>query len=780
MALPQPGMTPQLQRSMPIPANLSHMNETDAQALVQLAEQERLKKEREARIISWVDAEVHKCRNARAAFERQWYLNISFYSGKQYNSPVEVPGQGFRLTVPKAPPWRVRSITNLIRGAVLKECSKLTSSKPIPTVVPATNEDEDQTAAIVSEAILKSHFANAKFEEIYRQWVWWGTVCGVSFIKSYYDPSELDYDSMQLPAPLTMPDGSPLPEEIVAQIPGLKEKLETPEPAKGKICFERITPFHLFVPDMLCENIQNQPYIIHQMTRTPEWIKSKFGFKPTCDSRAANSIIDAAVVIAKGGQDSYDSVIVTEVWIKPGSHSDFPEGGLITIINNKAVQMFEHWPTPFAEYPFYKFNGMPTGGFYTESRVTDMIPIQKEYNRTRSQMMEIKNVMGKPKIMYPKGSINPRQISTEPGQSIPYQAGYAPPVVLPGAEVPNSMWSEVEQIRSEFNDISAQHDISNGSAPTGVSSGTAIAYLQEQDDTILSYQVAGIEYACELLGTHYLKYVTKYWDNDRIIKVTGRNNSFESIHWKKSAAEGNTDVRVQTGSALPTSKAAKQALITEMMQNGFLDPAVGLEILDMGAFEKAMEDILVDKKQATRENLKMQDAPDKILELLMSPPPGPNGENGFTHPESGLQLDHMGQPFQPQAPIPVNSWDNHDAHITLHNNFRKTQEFEQLSETKKRAFELHVQTHQMSIMSAQVNSQGLMLQPGQAPPPPEQGMPPEGPPDGGPGGPPSNSKMPGKQGEPPANGGPPDKGPPQKGQSGPPPSSQQGPPPGPR
>src|SRR5690606_4337493 len=101
--------------------------------------------------------------------------------------------------------------------------------------------------------------------------------------------------------------------------------------------------------------------------------------------------------------------------------------------------------------------------------------------------------------------------------------------------------NEVVQLRNEFDDLSGQHEISNGSTPTGVTSGTAISFLQEQDESGLTYQVRGIEYAVKMIGTHFLKFVTTYWSDERVIRIAGRNQTYESIHWKKSAAKGNTD-----------------------------------------------------------------------------------------------------------------------------------------------------------------------------------------------------------------------------------------------
>lgn len=722
----------------PATPSLSTLSDSDnpeqAAQLLALALQKADEEKKKQAWASWANAEYTKCRNARSPFERQWYLNLAFCAGKQYVSPLEIASQGFRLTTPKAPPWRVRLVINKIRTAVRTECSKLTTSKPIPTVMPATNETEDYSAAAVGEQILKSKFANAEYEGIYRSWIWWGVVCGTSFIKQYWDPYAQDFEAKAAPKWPTFPTGEAVPEEILKEVdPTWDYNSLEPQPAVGKIKIERVTPFHIYVPDLLSENLEDQPYLIHVMTKAPLWVESRYGFKPACDARAANTVLDAATIITKGTEDHLDSVLVKEVWIKPHAHRDFPEGGVLTVINDRVVQHTPKWPYPFPEFPFYKYNGIPTGGFYSDSTIVDLIPIQKEYNRKRSSMIEIQNMMGKPKLVYPRGSINPRMISSEPGQSIPYTPGFEKPEVLPGTEVPVSFVNEVEQLQVEFDDISGQHEISRGGTPnSAISSGTAIAYLQEQDDAKLNYQVASIENAQELLGAHYLAFASNYWDNDRLIRVTGKDDAFEALHWKQGMLKGNTDVKIQTGSALPYSKAAKTALLTEFMQNGFIDPQSGMEMLEFGGMEKVIADALVDKRQAVRENLKMANIPEKMLQLLLEPAPGPNGEEPMEvqNPTTGqpVRLNGDGTPFQPQPPIPVNSWDNHEAHIMWHNHFRKTQEFELLPDLNKQAFEMHVQLHQLALQANIVNQQNQIIQANSAMPVMEEGeFPPEDP-----------------------------------------------------
>lgn len=687
-----------------------------AEALEAILEHELLEKarlqEKQRKWASWVNDQFVKCKNARQPFERQWYLNLAFVNGRHYVAPIEVPGQGFRLTSPRVPPWRVRLVVNKTRTAVRKECSKLSASRPIPTVIPATNEDEDFQAAQVAEELVQTQFGNADFERTYRSWIWWGVVCGTSFLKSYWSPNEPDPNYNEPQRPMMGLDGQPLSDPITG-----KPIMAPAKPLKGRIMTERITPFHIYVPDLLCEDLNKQPYIIHATTRSPLWVQRTFGFKPTCDVRASSTIMESAFIINKNGEEILDSVLVKEVWLKKDAHPDFPEGGLLTIINDRVVQWQDQWPWPFPEYPFYKYDGIPTGGFYSDSIVVDLIPLNKEYNRTKSQMIEIKNTMGKPKLLYAKGSINPRQISSEPGQGIPYVPGFPTPVVMQPAEVPATMGIELDRLAADFDDLSGQHEISRGQNPTQVTSGTAISFLQEQDDLTLTYQIASIEYAMELLGKHYLKYVSTYWDDARLIKVTGKDSNFEAKHWKGSDLRGNTDVKIQTGSALPTSKAARTAQITEMMQYGWLDPVTGLELMNMGGFNKALDQMLIDKKQAQRENMKMAALePEDVIPFTQPPEQPIDPETGqpvgywfdpMGNP-SPVPFDENGQPWQPRPPIPVNSWDAHDQHIQFHNQYRKTQEFELLPEEVKEAFELHVQMHQMSMMSPQQGALGMV------------------------------------------------------------------------
>lgn len=659
--------------------------------IAQLASRSK-NKDFENQVISWTKSAHLRCRTIRQQLERQWYLNLAFYAGKQNVQLVPVSnssgsGVGVRLYIPPAPYFRARPVINRIRPIIRTEMSRLTSQKPSATVVPATGEDQDLAAAQAAEQIWDSIYRQKKIASVYRQTILWTLCCGTGFMKAYWDANKK--------SPQFKPN------------PILGDKT----PPDGDFCYENITPFHLFVPEMMQEDIENQPYVIQIQTRSPDWVKMHYGLDAPPNVMEATDIMnDSFLNLVGAGNFKRDSVMCYEVWVKPGNVPFMPNGGMFSIIGDHLVQFVEGNPYIHQQYPFVKIPHIPSGRFYADSVVTDLISLQREYNRTRGQITENKNKMGHAQLMAAKGSIVASKITTEPGQVVEYELGFPPPQPLPMQNLPAYVLQEIDRILMDFEDISGQHQVSKGQVPSGVTAATAINFLQEQDESMLSTTFDGIEEAFEKIGYQTLCYVKQYWDLPRQVKVTGRDGVFNVISFSGADLRDNTDIRVEAGSALPTSKAAKQAFLMDMMTQGFIPPEKGLEMMEMGGVQRLYEEVKVDFAQASRENMRMaavtQDQISQYSETFVSPLGG-----GLIDPNTGQPLvDQMGQPTEPPLIVPVNSYDAHQAHIQVHNNYRKSQEFEQLPQETKSLFEQHVNQHMMAL--------GLI--PGQ--PAPQQGQ----------------------------------------------------------
>jgi hypothetical protein len=625
------------------------------------------------RVIEWTKSSHMRCRSIRQQIERQWYINLAFYTGKQNVAVIPVSSassaaSGVRLYIPPAPYYRARPVLNRIRPIVRNELAKLTAQKPTATIVPSTGEDADLAAAQAGEQIWESVYKGKKIPNIFRQAMLWALCTGNGFMKTYWDPDKLDKSG-----------------------------------AIGDFCYENVTPFHLFVPDMLSEDIEDQPYVIHIQTKSPEWVKMRYpGIKVQPNVMEASDILnDSFLQLVGAGDFRRNAVLCYEVWVKPGNVDFMPNGGMFTIIGDTVVQFIEGNPYLHQEYPFVKFGHLPTGRFYCDSVITDLIPVQREYNRTRGQIIESKNKMSHPQLLAAQGSVDASKITTEPGQVIYYKLGYPAPTPLPLQGLPAYVMQEVDRLLMDFEDISGQHQVSKGQVPSGVTAATAINFLQEQDESMLAVTFANIEEGFQKIGYQTLCYVKQYWDVPRLVKVVGRDGQFNVISFQGSSLRDNTDIRVEAGSALPTSKSAKQALLMDLMGQGFIPPEKGLELMDVGGVQRLYEELRVDSAQASRENMRMaavtQDQISEYMETFQGMDPM-TGQAILIDPTTGERLqDQMGNPTAPPLIVPVNSFDNHQAHIQLHNTYRKSQEYESLPPETKALFEEHVNQHMIAL-----------------------------------------------------------------------------------
>ncbi len=599
----------------------------------------------------------HKCQNERVKQERQWLLNLAFYYGNQHVQFRQAAGSSsFDLYTPKAPPWRTRIVINQTRKIIRKEISRLTAQKPNAFVIPSSTEDTDVFAAQAGEQIWDSLWRRVNFTKTLREAVFWQAVAGNGFIKTYWDPNKKDTDSDKI----------------------------------GDICIDNITPFHIFVPDLMITNTESQPYIIHAQVRNLSWVKQVFGIDATSASLES---VDSDMLTAMGisrGSSKKDQTTILEVWVKPNYLPELPDGGMFIIAANQVVQGFDSWPYEHGQYPFAKLDASPTGKFYTSSIVEDLIPLQRELNRSRSQLIEAKNRMSKPQLVAEKGSVDPKKMTTEPGQVIEYAVGHAPPQPLPLQNIPSYVTEEISRLYDDMADISGQHEVSHGSTPPGVTAATAISFLTEQDESLIAGNYSSLEESIEKVAYQSLVYVKMFWDETRLVKIVGTEGTFDVQTFKGSDLRGNSDIRVESGSSLPKSRAAKQAFIMDLMKMGFVPPEEGLELLEVGGLNRIYERIQIDKRQAQRENLKMRAVTDEDMLAFQKAWFAEQGAELQKDPESGLNLE-------PPLIVPVHTYDNHEVHVAIHNSYRKSQNFENAPDATKVLFEEHVKQHEEAM-----------------------------------------------------------------------------------
>ena len=283
------------------------------------------------------------------------------------------------------------------------------------------------------------------------------------------------------------------------------------------------------------------------------------------------------------------------------------------------------------------------------------------------------------------------------------------PTPVPIQPLPAYVLNEVKQLESDFEDLSGQHAVSRGESG-GVTAATAINYLQERDDAYLTSVFNSIEAAIEKTAKQSLSLFVQYVDEPRLIKIVGADGAFDAQMLSGSDIASGLDIRIESGSSLPTSKSARQALITDWMKMGFISPQDGLRILDMGMLKQYYNLLKIDENQAQRENLMMKKLTEQEVQQFQM-----EWEQGAAagDPDKIIpgEVDANGQPVGLAVPsiVPINAWDNHAMHVEVHNRFRKSQSFETLEPAARAEFQKHISMHEQ-VLQQQAMQQAMMGQ----------------------------------------------------------------------
>lgn len=572
------------------------------------------------------DSEIKKARMARMPYEQQWHMNMAFYMRRHW---VTWSSAGNRLVEPVQNPRKVRLTINKTRIAIRRELAKLNKEKIRGYIAAASSDDVDLAAARAGEKINDYLVYAVQMQRKMSLVDFYCLIYGTSFAKHYYDPFELG------------PEGPAYDEMNPAfdKIPGMPE-------------LEALSPFHILVPNIDAVDIEEQEWVAQESVMTKQQVWEEY----EVEVEEEGIIGDSGVAMEQKayGQlanQAKKGIAVYEIWIRP--NKEYPQGAVITKTKDKILRTLDSWPYAHGEYPFSRRKHIETGRFYGESTITDLIPVQVEYNKSRSQLIENKDRMARPQLLAPKGSIDVRKMNSNPGLVIEYRQGFNPPTPMPMAQLPDYVIEHMTMLSREMEDLTSQYEISQGRVPPGVEAATAISYLLENQDSVLQDSLRDKEMVWEKACKQFLSYVIQYWDAERMIRVAGRNNNFESFLLKGPDLRGNYDYRVEVGSATPVARSAKQAQIMELVKLGMIPVEKGLQHLEMGDTAKLFEQMQEDARQAERENLKMS--------------------NG--------------------VPTNTNPFDEHLQHIQIHDSFRKREEYENLEPDKQVLVQLHVIDH---------------------------------------------------------------------------------------
>ncbi len=610
--------------------------------------------------------DVYKLNAQKMTYERQWYLNLSFLLGQQW---VEWDNTFNKLVEPKVPKWRVRHVANDIIPSYRKDLAKLNKNRPTLFISSASVDVKDEEKAKESNQLVDYWWSTPVIgmENELNEWKQYALSCGTGFMKVCYEPTIGTKRAIE------------------------KEDGTTESWQDGEIQLEACSPFEIIFDPMDAKKWKDIRRILHHKSRTLEYIKERYpqaGDKVTAEKEittASNfwqkiqSMMGTTLENNAGTLDKAEkSAIVKELWIMPCAK--FPKGQKI-VAANKVLLDKQDLPYKWmdTEEPFIPivplYDIKVPGRIFGRSKIEDLIPIQKAKNELISHVRENERLTSKPKVLNPRGS-GITDIDSEPGEVVEWDptttSGHKPEWMVP-PPIPNYVINGLgEMYQRDFANVASIHEISKGQVPPGVSSGIAINYLQEQDDTIIGDVVRQYERALEIVGNMMLSLAKQFYIENRELQVVNSKGNINEFGYKKETKdkqgnvieEGtiprNSRLIVEAGSSLPKTQSAKQAFIIDLFKMGIFGPQGDkttnkrvLKMLEMGNINEMYEDEAADRIQAEEENESMKKG-----------------------------ISQMVYPYQDQ-----------EVHLQTHDAFMKTKDFMPLDEGIKQMFMAHRDDH---------------------------------------------------------------------------------------
>jgi hypothetical protein len=265
------------------------------------------------------------------------------------------------------------------------------------------------------------------------------------------------------------------------------------------------------------------------------------------------------------------------------------------------------WPYPHRMLPIVKFPGVRVpGAIYDSSVVEHAIPLQKELNKTLSQIVEYKNLTVKPRVWAPTGALAGQRLTSEPGAVFEYNPiGEHKPEIEKMPAMQAYVFEHLNTIRNSLREVFGLTEVSEGTVPPNVEAGIAIDLLQEMSTDRIAPTIKLIETALGRAGNMMLQYAQEYYAEPRMLQISGPGGSTRVKKFSKADLAGGVSVVVESGSALPRTRAGRQARIMEYLEKGIIRPDQAYKYLDIADLEGISAQFKADEDQALREHDKL-------------------------------------------------------------------------------------------------------------------------------------------------------------------------------
>jgi hypothetical protein len=496
----------------------------------------------------------------------EWERARLFYRGDHW-----LEGVGNRFRPASRPKWRSRITVNKLPPIVELSIANFLHNRPIAVGIPGSDDEEDRKAARLAEALTRYFWDYLDYDDKLHELLTGMFVYGDYFARMSWDPGA--GDKIQLSEPMLGPDGAP-----IVGPDGNEIRIPTESKPEGQPKIDLIDPFSLGVePGAL--RLEDAAWVtVTEILRKGELerrFKEKIPDEDVGNDQEASYI--PAQIGRAGTQPQKDRVALKTMYERPTKKY---ERGRVVYATNSAI-LGEDELDGGKHIPIVHFQDIRLiGEFYGTSRVTQAIPLQAELNRTRSQLVENRNLSSRPKIIAAQGALEDGTVSSQPGEIIEFDVNAAAghvPMFLDPPGVPQYVLQEVAWIIEDINDLTSRHEASQGKMSSSATSGKMFQSQRQSDDTRNTPAIRKFERGLGQLSGYLMTLLQLYATSERVVTIIGKNRQPESTVFKGSDLSDKTNVRFEIASQMAWNRESQRQQLFWMYSQGLLDKEELLE-----------------------------------------------------------------------------------------------------------------------------------------------------------------------------------------------------------
>jgi len=261
-----------------------------------------------------------------------------------------------------------------------------------------------------------------------------------------------------------------------------------PDVGRKRLCVERVFPLELLIDPV--DGVDGDPRCLYRIR-----FLDKDALKAFAPSKArrieelqtvASTDLPNFLPIRPDSPVANRMVMLCEAWkraevgrdgkVIPGRHvlaSGSAEAGGLAIVD----EPWERCDFPFAFFHWCK----PVTGFWGEAAVTEIRPVETEYNRLMQSIQKAMDLCGKPWILNPEGAhVKTSKFSNDTGVIINYEGG-VPPTIQTFSPVHPQVVEQAAQLYNLAFQVSGTNELqASATKPAGIESGRALQQLSEE------------------------------------------------------------------------------------------------------------------------------------------------------------------------------------------------------------------------------------------------------------------------------------------------------------